>query len=112
MLRIAILIIMLSGCAHTANGSGPGRPPGVPAAPIVHKASQPDGYSFKLKLKGDERKHWHETLDGYAIIFQKENRTWYYTVCKKGKLVPSSVVVGNKISTDWPKASQLISGKC
>jgi len=112
MLRNAILIIALSGCTNAVTGSGPGIPPGVQAAPNVQKAYQPDGYTFKLRLKGDERKNWHETLDGYAIIFQKENRTWYYTKCNKGKLEPGLVPVGNKVPSDWPKASQLTAGKC
>lgn len=112
MLRNAILITMLSGCTNAATGSGPVIPLGVPAAPNVQKAYQPNGYAFKLRLRGDEWKNWHETLDGYAIIIQKETRTWYYLKCNKGKLTPSSIAVGNKVPSDWPKASQLISGKC
>ncbi len=112
MLRNAILILLLSGCTNAATGSGPGIPLGVPAAPNVQKAYQPDGYAFKLRLRGDEWNNWHETLEGYAIIFQKENRTWYYAKCNKGKLVSGSIPVGNKVPLDWPKASQLTAGKC
>lgn len=112
MFRSAILVIVLSGCTNAATGSGPGIPLGVPAAPNIQKAYQPDGYTFKLRLRGDEWKNWHETLDGYGIIFQKKDRTWYYVKCNKGKLVPSSIAVGNKVPSDWPKASQLNARKC
>lgn len=109
---IASLVITMSSCIKTATGSGLGAPVGAQAVPGYHKAQQPDGHSFNLRKKGDEWKNWHETSEGYAVIFNNTNSTWYYAICKNKKLFPGSVKVGEKISASWPKARQLLSVKC
>ncbi|WP_446011848.1 hypothetical protein [Candidatus Electrothrix sp.] len=39
----------------------------VPAAPIEHELTQPDGSKFKARKWGDEWNHGWETVKGYTI---------------------------------------------
>lgn len=63
------------------------RPQKVPAirTPIVREL--PNGDSITILLRGDERKHWTMTVDGWAVK-EKDNGYFYYqTAGKDGKLV-------------------------
>jgi immune inhibitor A len=60
----------------------------VPAAPIVHELRQSDGTIIKAVKWGDEFRHGYETLDGYAIRFDKKSRNWkFMTVDDRGETV-------------------------
>ena len=50
----------------------------VPAAPIVHELTQPDGTKIKAVKWGDEHRHGWETDNGYAIRFDEQSRHWKY----------------------------------
>jgi immune inhibitor A len=50
----------------------------VPAAPIVHELTQPDGTTIQAVQWGDERRHGWETVDGYAISFDEQSRHWKF----------------------------------
>lgn len=65
---------------------------GVPAVPKPITLTQPDGYSFQAQIKGDERRHWVETPNGYTIT--KSGNTWYYASQKDGMLAASGLAVG------------------
>jgi immune inhibitor A len=65
----------------------------VPAVPEPVRLTQPDGYSFQAQIKGDERLHWVETLDGYTIT--KSGDTWYYASLDNGMLTASGLAVGS-----------------
>lgn len=47
----------------------------VPAKPTPIKFTQPDGSAVTVQLRGDERHHWYQTLDGYVLV--NENNTLY-----------------------------------
>lgn len=67
----------------------------VPANPEPAEISQPDGTTIKLKLRGDEFYHWHETADGYTVLKDTQTKFWTYAQKKyDGSLEPSSYVVG------------------
>ncbi len=67
----------------------------VPAAPIMHTLKQPDGTTFRARQWGDENSHGWETLEGYTIVKDKNTGRWVYaTKDQKGRLVPTSRVVG------------------
>ena len=65
----------------------------VPAAPLIHTLSQPDGSNFKARQWGDEFLNGWETEDGYTILFDKERKRWTYAVKEEGRLVSSSTLV-------------------
>lgn len=48
----------------------------VPAKPTPIKFTQPDGSIVTVQLRGDERHHWYQSLDGYLLV--NENNTLYY----------------------------------
>jgi len=83
---------------------------GVPANPFPVWITQPDGETkFQARNKGDERRAWKETLDGYTIVRNKSNCTrtdenscwWEYAVKgPRGELVPSGVPVLPKGSVE------------
>jgi M6 family metalloprotease-like protein len=50
----------------------------VPAAPILHELTQPDGATIKAVKWGDEYRHGWETASGYAIRFDEQSRHWKY----------------------------------
>lgn len=66
----------------------------VPAAPVIHPLTQPDGTIISAKQWGDESYHGWETEDGYTIIFDKGLESWVYAIPNTdGELVSSSSVV-------------------
>ena len=55
------------------------RPNKVPATPYPIKHIQPSGDTLTIRLYGDERYHWAETIDGYLIL-QKKDGTYEYAI--------------------------------
>ena len=66
---------------------------GVPAMPFPAEHNLSGGGVIKIYHKGDEWLNWHETEDGYPLIF--EAGKWYYAVLKNGALVSSGYEVGS-----------------
>ncbi|HPA20793.1 MAG TPA: M6 family metalloprotease domain-containing protein [Verrucomicrobiae bacterium] len=50
----------------------------VPANPEAWEVRQPDGVTFRMRLRGDEFFSWHETEDGYAIIKDPTDGYWKF----------------------------------
>ena len=68
----------------------------VPAAPIQHTLSQPDGVQFKARQWGDEWNHGWETPDGYSIVRDACSGSWRFaTTQAEGKLIATDVLVGS-----------------
>jgi len=63
----------------------------VPADPNPIKFKQPDGTEITVRLRGDEKIHWHETFDGYTLMFDAERYLVYATADTEGNMVPSTV---------------------
>ncbi|MBI5676493.1 MAG: M6 family metalloprotease domain-containing protein [Nitrospirae bacterium] len=67
----------------------------VPAAPVLHTLSQPDGAKFEARQWGDEWLNGWETSDGYSIVFDEDLGKWAYAANDTdGSLRSSSRVVG------------------
>ncbi|MCX5886310.1 MAG: M6 family metalloprotease domain-containing protein [Proteobacteria bacterium] len=67
----------------------------VPAAPIVHTLTQPDGSTFQARQWGDESLHGWETEDGYSIVFDDRLKCWTYAVHDiAGRLTSSAKIAG------------------
>ena len=56
----------------------------VPALQDTYSIEQPDGNTFKVKMKGDEWNNWIETADGYTIE-KDSNGFWKYVARYAGK---------------------------
>ncbi|MDR3062087.1 MAG: M6 family metalloprotease domain-containing protein, partial [Dysgonamonadaceae bacterium] len=65
-----------------------------PANPDPVKMKQPDGKEVTVILKGDENIKWMESLDGYSLMYGKDNYVVYAVSNEKGDMVPSEVVFG------------------
>ncbi len=86
----AVLCALLAACSMIFAGSALA----VPAAPIVHTLSQPDGMTFEARQWGDEWLHGWETLDGYTIVLDPVGKVWRYAERRvDGSLGPSASVV-------------------
>jgi hypothetical protein len=61
----------------------------VPATkkPIEYK--QPDGTILTIFLKGDEKLHWAETVDGYTLLSNKKGGYEYAKLDKNKNLIKS-----------------------
>lgn len=68
---------------------------GVPAYPGPIKVKQPDGTEITVLLKGDEKVHWMETLDGYTLMYDNKKNIVYATKDANGNMVASSIKVGS-----------------
>ena len=67
----------------------------VPAAPVIHTRTQPDGTTFEARQWGDEWSHGWETLDGYSILFDEDLESWTYAMhSADGNCVSSLKIVG------------------
>ena len=65
----------------------------VIAYPELIKFMQPDkSTTVMLYLKGDERVHWAETVDGYSLVTNNDGYFVYATKDAMGNMVPSDFV--------------------
>ena len=70
----------------------------VPAISDSADIKQPDGKTFKAKLKGDEFYHWYEDEQGYTILKDTETKFWRYAKKHKhGHLEKSKYIVGKDL---------------
>lgn len=82
--------ILLALCALLTIGYAKVPPHrGVPAYPGVIERVQPDGDTLHTYLRGDERKHWTMTLDGWQVMEDRHGCLCYATTNCIGKAVPS-----------------------
>ena len=65
----------------------------VIAYPELIKFMQPDkSTTVMLYLKGDERVHWAETVDGYSLVTNNDGYFVYATKDAMGNMVPSDFI--------------------
>ena len=64
----------------------------IPAIPYPIIVTQPDGTELTVMLKGDERIHWHESMDGYTLLYNKEAFLTYAYLDDDGNLHPSEFI--------------------
>ncbi|MDR2057518.1 MAG: choice-of-anchor J domain-containing protein [Dysgonamonadaceae bacterium] len=70
----------------------------VPAVPWPVEKVQPDGSKITVYLKGDEKVHWMESMDGYTLMYDSMKYVVYAEKDSEGNLVPSKVKFGNSSS--------------
>jgi len=64
----------------------------VPANPTPITYTQPNGDTLTVKIKGDERVHWSETMDGYTLLHNKAGFLTYAVLDENGNLQPSEYI--------------------
>jgi M6 family metalloprotease-like protein len=61
----------------------------IPAIPYPITFTQPNGEELTVLVKGDERIHWHESLDGYTLLYNQDGYLTYAILDETGNLQPS-----------------------
>jgi hypothetical protein len=65
----------------------------IPASPHPFSATQPDGASITLYIRGDESYHWLEDQDGFTVL--QQGTLYVYAISDgAGGLGPSTLQVG------------------
>jgi M6 family metalloprotease-like protein/uncharacterized repeat protein (TIGR02543 family) len=64
----------------------------VPAKPYPSPFTQPNGETLTIMIKGDERIHWSETLDGYTLLYNQEKYLTYAQLDEDENLQPSDII--------------------
>jgi len=67
----------------------------VPAIPHPVTFTQPNGDTLTVRIKGDERINWHESMDGYTLLFNQSGYLTYAQLDEDGNLQPSDFVATN-----------------
>jgi M6 family metalloprotease-like protein len=67
----------------------------VSAYPMPIDFKQPQGDVVTVLIKGDERSHWHETMDGYTLLFNQDGYLTYALLDEAGNLQPSDFIATN-----------------
>lgn len=65
----------------------------VPAYPHPIEFRQPDGTIITIRMMGDERINWAETIDGYSILVNKDGFYEYAVLDQHGDMVFSGIRV-------------------
>lgn len=81
--------------------------------PIVKR--QPDGTEITVRLRGDEKVHWMETLDGYTLLYDAQRYIVYATTDADGNMIPSTMKYmgdsqARRSPTGQPAAQGLVKG--
>ena len=63
----------------------------VTAVPWPVEKTQPDGSTITVLLRGDEKVHWMESLDGYTLMYDTQRYIVYATQDADNNMVPSTV---------------------
>ena len=64
----------------------------VPACPYPVDFKQPDGTAITVMIKGDEKIHWYESMDGYSLLFNQAGYLTYAVLDEGGNLQPSDFI--------------------
>jgi len=64
----------------------------IPANPHPITFTQPNNETLTVKIRGDERIHWHESIDGYTLLFNQAGYLCYAQLDVDGNLQPSAFV--------------------
>ncbi len=79
----------------------------VTASPYPFEFRQPDGKRVTLRMMGDEKVRWAETMDHYTVI-RNQSGAWEYGISNAvGDLVPSGILAHNSNDRDMAELSLL-----
>lgn len=72
----------------------------VPANTKPITITQPNGKTLTFVLKGDERVHWYETMDGYTLLRNEEGDLEFACVDENNILQVSGILACNQEERD------------
>lgn len=72
----------------------------VPANTKPITITQPNGKTLTFLLKGDERVHWYESLDGYTLLRNEEGDLEFACVDENNILQVSGILACNQEERD------------
>ena len=103
MKKILLLVALM---AIVAVGVQAEQPAKVPAYRGLIERVQPNGYTLRTYLRGDEHRHWMMTEDGWQIKESKNGWLKYVKTNRKGEVVLSCRKARNaedrsKSQTKW-----------
>lgn len=87
-------LVMICVCALAQMACAQNAPSRVPARRDPIEVRQPDGAPLTILLRGDERKHWTMTEDGY-LIAQNSDGYYCYKIQRRGEQVIGRRVAKN-----------------
>ena len=64
----------------------------VPAYPYPITYTQPNGDTLTIRIKGDEKIHWHESLDEFTLFLNQEGYLTYAQLDENGNLQASAYI--------------------
>ena len=64
----------------------------VPANPDPIVITQPNGKTLTVFVRGDERIHWYESMDGFTLLFNKARYLSYAQLDENGNLQPTDYI--------------------
>ena len=67
----------------------------IPAFPKPITFTQPNGDTLTICIKGDERIHWNESLDGYTLLCNQNGYLTYAQLDEDGNLQSSDYIATN-----------------
>lgn len=86
MKKILLIGVLMAILVSGVTAQQPAR---VPAYRGMIERVQPNGYTLRTFLRGDEHKHWMMTEDGWLIRENKKGWLKYAKVNRKGEIVTS-----------------------
>ena len=87
---LVILISLISIITHQVFA--------VPAVPWAVEKQQPDGSIVQVYIKGDEKVHWMESMDGYTLMYDSQKYIVYAEKDADGNMIPSKIKYGHPLS--------------
>lgn len=69
--------------------------------------TQPDGTPIELRLKGNDKFHWYEDVNGYTVV-EEGGAYFYATLDSKGDLSPTALQVGKSNLTNAGITPQIL----
>jgi M6 family metalloprotease-like protein len=79
----------------------------VPADPRPIKFRQPDGSVVTITLKGDEKIHWAETIDGYTLL-SNGKKGWEYAIVNRNGDIECSKILAHEKDKRVVKENKLL----
>jgi M6 family metalloprotease-like protein len=83
----------------------------VTASPYSFEHKQPDNSSVSLRMMGDERVKWAETLDFYTVLRNSKGDWEYAALDKHGDIVTSGILAHNPSERSVKEITFLVSTK-
>ncbi|MDR1739390.1 MAG: hypothetical protein LBR45_01360, partial [Bacteroidales bacterium] len=83
-----------------------GRLSAVPANPRPVEKTQPDGTKITVCLKGDERIHWMESLNGHTLMYNNNREIVFAVHDKYGNLTSSDILYRGELSSNYSSSEQ------